>query len=133
MYGSLQAEYGSRANLGFVAMPRHVRPAYLAALQSALADNVRVLMDRRWSHLRSKDDRVTQLAKLAGIGRNTVYRIVDPEGAAKDGSYVYPRLDNIAALGRALGVTAADLLTPDYAMRLPTAEAARRRNTPPAA
>jgi hypothetical protein len=130
--GTLQAKYGSAAKLGYLPMPRSPRPTYLAALQSALADNVRVLMDRKWPQLSSKDDRITELAKLAGIGRNTVYRIVDPEGAAKDGAYVYPRLDNIAALARSVGVSAADLLTPEFAVRNPPAAADRRRPKPAA-
>jgi DNA-binding phage protein len=113
-------------------MPRHDRPPYLAALQSALADNVRVLMDRKWPQLRSKEDRVSRLAKLAGIGRNTVYRILDPDGTAKKGDYVYPRLDSIAAIARQLNVSVIDLLTPETAVRAPVTEPDRRRTKPAA-
>jgi DNA-binding phage protein len=125
--GTLQAEYGSGGKLGYWPVPRHDRPAYLAALQSALADNVRVLMDRKWPQLRSKDDRISELAKLTGIGRNTIYRILDPEGTAKNGAYVYPRLDTIATLARRLEVSAADLLTPDFALRNQVTEAGKRK------
>ncbi len=108
-------------------MPRHIRPPYLAALQATLADNVRVLMDRKLGHLSSKDDRIIELAKLADIGRNTVYRILDPEGAAKGGAYTYPRLDNIAALARALEASTVEILTPDFSVRVQAPDRPKRR------
>lgn len=114
-------------------MPRHIRPPFLAALQSALADNVRVLMDRRWPDISSKDERIKKLEAESTVSKNTIYRILDPDAQAKKGAYIYPRLDSIAILARTLDVSTIELLTPDYAARAQPSQPPPKRRNPSAA
>jgi len=109
-------------------MAKHIRPHFLASLQSGLADNVRVLMDEKFSEYRSLDVRAQKLADIAEVGRNTIYRIIKPdEYGDREGNYIYPRLDSVARIARALAVTVPQLLTADFgAGRVAGAESKKR-------
>lgn len=83
------------------ATTRTEAPSPAASRMKTIASNLRRFADKRGMAM-------THLADHAGIGRTTIWRILD----ANDRGPSDPRLSTLDALAEALGVDVVDLLRP---------------------
>jgi|GEM_PF-2461684 len=105
------------------------KPVSRAALllRQKVAENVLLLMERRFpaARYRTASDREKELAKEAGCSWSTIQRVLAPikthvkrrgQTPDEDGSEgIGTKIDTIADLAVVFGVSAADLLTPNFA------------------
>jgi DNA-binding phage protein len=84
-------------------MSRSPSPDYVSDVRATLAMNLRSRMDAFYPGM-SETRQAEQLGKDAGIGKNTVLRMIDLD---YDGS---PKLDALAKVASQLGCEIADLL-----------------------
>jgi hypothetical protein len=116
MYGYSQPTDGGISDLicdGMPKEPKGHKPVSRAAilLRDRVAENVMVLMSRRFPardpRYSTESKRQKALAKEAGCSWSTIQRVLAPNNFAK--------IDTLADLAVVFGVSAADLLTPNFA------------------
>lgn len=108
--------YSGMAKKGKTPVGDHAQ-AFVIALQSTLADNLETLARKRFGQSAKVSHLTAALEKEArsrgfDVSKNTFHHMIEPN---KQTPRVYARLDNLAIVARIFGVTAKDLLTPNFA------------------
>ena len=85
-------------------MGRPPKSTQLTGLQKVLADNIRLRMIGAFPAATNESEQMVALAAKSGVAKETIRRTLVGQTS--------PRLDIVESLARALGVSAATLLTP---------------------
>jgi len=120
MYGYSQPRDGERSKVLSVWMPKkpkNHKPISRAAslLREKVAENVYGLMEVRFQDTRypTESGKEKALAEEAGCSWSTIQRVLAP--IKKKPSENFAKIDTLADIAVVFGVSAADLLTPNFA------------------